>query len=129
MNFYSLLDQFVYPFVHVLVGSSGVIVGKSTHNQRIERLWRDVFSGCLHHYYEAFYHLEENGCLDHLCPEHLFALQYVFLPRINASLATWLGAWVSHRMRTTSSTPLRMWVAGQLQNPAGMDFQLQVGTM
>ena len=29
-------------------------LGKSTHNQRIERLWRDVFEGCLDLFYEIF---------------------------------------------------------------------------
>lgn len=33
------------------------IVGKSTHNQRIERLLRDVFEGVLGLYYRLFYFL------------------------------------------------------------------------
>lgn len=40
-----------------------VITGSSTHNERIERLWRDVYCyvGVLFH--EVFYTLEENGKL------------------------------------------------------------------
>lgn len=35
------------------------IVGRSTHNQRIERLWRDVFTGCISFFY-SFYSLERS---------------------------------------------------------------------
>ena len=33
-------------------------MGRSVHNTRIERLWRDVYEGCLHLYYSIFSHLE-----------------------------------------------------------------------
>ena len=39
-----------------------MLTGKSTHNQRIERLWRDVFSQVIK--YELFYYLEDEGFLD-----------------------------------------------------------------
>lgn len=32
-----------------------VIVGSSVHNQRIERLWRDVFSAVTKVFYDLFY--------------------------------------------------------------------------
>ena len=32
--------------------------------QRIERLWRDVFSGCLSLYYDLFHELENVGMLN-----------------------------------------------------------------
>ena len=35
-------------------GKGSMITGPSTHNQRIELLWRDVFDGVIGFYYELF---------------------------------------------------------------------------
>lgn len=59
------------------------ITGQSTWNQRIERLWRDVFENCLHLYYNLLYTLEDGGVLDVENELHLVALRYVYVPRIN----------------------------------------------
>ena len=40
------------------------LVGSSTHNQRIERLWRDVFRVVTHMFYYSFQSMEEAGILN-----------------------------------------------------------------
>lgn len=67
-------------------GRGSMIVGHSVHNQRLERLWRDVFEGVLYIYYHLFYHLEDSGFLDLTNQSNLFALHFVYLPRINRHL-------------------------------------------
>ena len=41
-----------------------MITGPGTHNQRIERLWRDGFDGVFALYYELFTFMEDNELLD-----------------------------------------------------------------
>ena len=56
------------------------ITGPSVHNQRIERLWRDVFASCLSLFYYLFYYLEDNGLLEADNPVHLYALHFIYIP-------------------------------------------------
>ena len=41
------------------LGRGIAITGKSTHNQRIERLWRDLYAGYVSYFYTLFYGLED----------------------------------------------------------------------
>ena len=66
-----------------------MITGKSNHNQRIERLWRDVYESVLSLFYQIFYFMEDAGILDLMNEDHISALHYVYLPRINENLKIW----------------------------------------
>ena len=62
-----------------------------------------------------FYSLEDNNLL---CPSNevdLFALHYIYIPRINTHLEVFCEAYSRHRLRTEGhSTPLQLWIKGML---------------
>lgn len=104
-----------------------IITGPSVHNQRIERLWRDVFSGVIKLYYRLFYYMEDTHLLDPINEHHLYALHYIFLPRINRGLQTFRDAWNHHQIRTAQhKTPHQLFTSVMLllrhTRRAAMDF-------
>ena len=92
-----------------------MIVGSSVHNQRIERLWKDVFSSVISFYYRLFYCLEEIGILNPLENDHLAALHYIYIPRINESLEVFVNGWNNHPMSSgKGQSPIQMYTKGML---------------
>ena len=93
-----------------------VIVGSSTHNERIERLWRDVHRSVLLTFSTLFRELESGEHLDPLNEIDMYCLQKIFLPIINASLLQFAASWNHHSLSTESmQTPMQLFYAGQLQ--------------
>ncbi len=93
-----------------------VITGCSTHNQRIERLWRDMHRSVTIHYYRLFYFLEEQQLLDPMNEIHLFCLQYIYMPRINRALQMFSEGWNCHQIRTAHHrSPQQLFLEGALQ--------------
>ena len=92
-----------------------MLTGSSTHNQRIERLWRDVFRCVLTVYYQLFYHLEGCGKLDSLSDVDIYCLHLVYLPKINQSLTAFVDGWNSHALISEHNlTPLQLFSAGSM---------------
>lgn len=98
-----------------------VIVGSSVHNERIERLWRDVFRCVCSVFYTTFKQMEEDGELDPMNATDMYCLHYVFLPRINAALDAFVQSWNNHPITTEHNlTPNQLFIKGALkQNNSG----------
>ena len=97
--------------------SKPFLTGLSVHNQRIERLWKDVLHYVLHYYIDLFYFMEANEILDPLNEVTVLALQLVFIERINTALLDFIVYWNNHKLRTEhSQTPNQRWITGIHQN-------------
>lgn len=69
--------------------------------------------------------MEECGILNPLDETHIAVLHYVYLQHINRNLDVWRNAWFHHRLRTVGSSPMRLWLSGQMQNPVGIELEEQ----
>ena len=71
-----------------------MLTGSSVHNCRVERAHRDIYAAVLRFFAKTFNKLEEDSVLDHLKEIHMYALHYIFIPRINRCLEEYKRQWM-----------------------------------
>ena len=67
-------------------------------------------------YHSLFSLLEEDGTIDVTNEKHIWALHYVYLPRINRDLDRFVNQWNHHTLRTARyQSPYQIFVRGCLE--------------
>jgi hypothetical protein len=86
-------------FINTLRGENHFIAGRSVHNVRIERLWRDMHRVVTKRYQSIFRTLEEEYAVNFDIPENVWIIQTLFLPSINEQLSIFKDSWNNHTMK------------------------------
>ena len=91
------------------------IAGRSVHNTRIERLWRDVYMAVSSTFVSIFNYLEEEDILHPDNSTDLYCVHYIFIPIINARLEGFKQAWNHHPLSTEGNhTPVQLYAGGSI---------------
>ena len=103
----TLVSQFMLSHPARGPGRRSCITGISVHNVRIERLWRDLYNGCVCYFHQLFVLLEEANCLDPSNPVDIYSLHHTYMPWIQHP---YQKVWSHHKMRTAQhKSPLQLW--------------------
>ena len=93
-----------------------ILTGSSVHNQRIERLWREVNRVIVSRFTNIFLFLEQMNVFGGTSESHLYCLHLVYLPLINQALTELMHQWYDHPVTTECNySPRQLWVQGMLQ--------------
>ena len=91
-----------YMLIHRGTGRSSVIAGRSVHNQRIERLWRDVRVNVIDFYRTIFYAFATEYNVDFSDEHVVYCIHYLYLGMIQEDLNIFTVSWNKHGLRTTT---------------------------
>ena len=118
------VDVWRYTLYYHNMDPSSVIVGSSTHNQHIERLWSDVFRSVGQTFYELLYGLEDDGILDPLNDVDLFCVHFTMLPKLTSCLNEFVESW-NHRCLSAKNnlTPEQLYTIGMMERQATLTCQ------
>lgn len=88
-------------------GEKSFLLGKSTHNQRIESFWRQLKRLMGSFYMNLFKTMMDNGILDIKNPMHIECLRFSFGELVQQDLYNVRKEWNDHRIRNQNSLNIR----------------------
>ncbi|XP_055351690.1 uncharacterized protein LOC129597992 [Paramacrobiotus metropolitanus] len=92
---------------------ASIIMGPSVHNQRIERLWRDLGRVVIKLFRSIFIHMENMQILDMTSARDMMVLHLVFTERIQNKLNSFISFFNNHKLRTEGEkSPRQLFVLG-----------------
>ncbi|KAK0490172.1 hypothetical protein EDD18DRAFT_1080622 [Armillaria luteobubalina] len=96
------------------------IWGRSMHNTRVERMWRDTTVAFSNKWKGFFYVLEGSHLLNLLLNQHVWLLHFLFLGKIDGDCQKWANHWNNHKLSLhgCSASPLQIWMESQLLHRA-----------
>lgn len=98
---------------------SHIIICRSVHNIRIERLWCDVTRGFGRKWSNFFLSLEYSCGLRPDLDAHIWLIHHLFLRAINQDAADWAKAWNEHKIRFDNDrtrSPRDLFFFGMIEN-------------
>jgi hypothetical protein len=107
------------------------------HNQRIERLWRDLTSAIGNKWRGFFTLLQDYYGLDTHDHIHIWLLHHIFLDQLNDELLQWANVWNCHPIQERgggNESPQERFYFGMLRCglrgfPAGLDLEEETGRL
>jgi len=84
------------------------MAGRSVHNQRIERFWKDTKERCTSQFYHLFREMEDFGYLDRENSLDIGILHFCYLEVLNTHLLQFSDMWNHHTIRTEGECPLAL---------------------
>ena len=85
--------------INSVSGTNHFISGRSVHNQRVERMWRDVFTNVIGYYKNHLETITAKYDIE-LTDNNIWIIQSLYLDGINEELRKFQLNWNSHSMRS-----------------------------
>ena len=114
-----------YVMVSHNMDHSCVVTGSSVHNERIERMWRDVHRCVIKVFSDIFTSLEMEAVLDPINEVDLYCLYHIFLPLIVKNLSEFQESWNSHALSSEGNrTPYQLLMEGLFEAVNNHEYEI-----